>query len=434
MSCKVAFIGLGVMGFPMAGHLANAGHAVTVYNRTAEKAQKWKDTYPGETAATPAEAAADAIRWPVVDPDRDVRGFQSVLLDLGHRLGLPGFVAEDGAPKFKDYADYMVNHERREGIGPLAGWRGKNGKAGGRGKPNGIQIERYKEAGGFWMSHIPDEALYYKPWNKAYQDWAVKIGLFDPPQPYLFSLWSEPMRRFQLAAEGQGKRQPPAHLKDRVHKAMDPLPIWSAPFGDTDMDEYPLHALTQRPMAMYHSWGSQNAWLRQIHGVNPMYVPTAVWQENGFEEGDWARVTSPHGEIVVPVAHMAALNAQTIWTWNAIGKRKGAWALEDDAPEAKKGFLLNHLIHELLPPKGDGMRWANSDPVTGQAAWFDLRVRLEKTEAPDEVKPNFNAQGSPVGTGPEELARESDARSFLRAQVQATISEKLAKFKPRGPA
>ena len=381
-----------------------------------------------------AEAAADAIRWPVVDPDRDVRGFQSVLLDLGHRLGLPGFVAEDGAPKFKDYADYMVNHERREGIGPLAGWRGKNGKAGGRGKPNGNQIERYKEAGGFWMSHIPDEALYYKPWNKAYQDWAVKIGLFDAPQPYLFSLWSEPMRRFQLAAEGQGKRQPPAHLKDRVHKAMDPLPIWSAPFGDTDMDEYPLHALTQRPMAMYHSWGSQNAWLRQIHGVNPMYVPTAVWQENGFEEGDWARVTSPHGEIVVPVAHMAALNAQTIWTWNAIGKRKGAWALEDDAPEAKKGFLLNHLIHELLPPKGDGMRWANSDPVTGQAAWFDLRVRLEKTEAPDEVKPNFNAQGSPVGTGPEELARESDARSFLRAQVQATISEKLAKFKPRGPA
>jgi len=381
-----------------------------------------------------AEAAADAIRWPVVDPDRNVRGFQSVLLDLGHRLGLPGFVAEDGTAKFSDYADYMVSHERRDGIGPLAGWRGKDGKSGGRGAPNANQIERYKDAGGFWMNHIPDEALYYKPWNKAYQDWAVEVGLFDAPQPYLFTLWCEPMRRFQLAAEGQGSRQPPAHLKDRVHAAMDPLPIWSAPFGDTDMDEYPLHALTQRPMAMYHSWGSQNAWLRQIHGVNPMYVPTAVWEANGFEDGDWAKVTSPHGEIVVPVAHMAALNDQTIWTWNAIGKRKGAWALDDDAPEAKKGFLLNHLIHELLPPKADGMRWANSDPVTGQAAWFDLRVRLEKTDAPDEVKPNFNAQVSPVGTGPDELARESDARSFTRAQVQATISEKLAKFKPRGPA
>ena len=43
---------------------------------------------------------------------------------------------------------------------------------------------------------------------------------------------------------------------------------------------------------------------------------------------------------------------------------KGAWQLEDDAPEAKKGFLLNHLINELLPAKGDGQRWSNSDPVT----------------------------------------------------------------------
>ena len=41
---------------------------------------------------------------------------------------------------------------------------------------------------------------------------------------------------------------------------------------------------------------------------------------------------------------------------------------------------MNHLIHELLPPKGDGMRWSNSDPITGQAAWYDLRVRIEKAE------------------------------------------------------
>ena len=41
---------------------------------------------------------------------------------------------------------------------------------------------------------------------------------------------------------------------------------------------------------------------------------------------------------------------------------------------------MNHLINELLPPKGDGLRWSNSDPVTGQAAWYDLRVRIEKAE------------------------------------------------------
>jgi anaerobic selenocysteine-containing dehydrogenase len=45
-----------------------------------------------------ADGVADAIRWPVMEPDRDVRGFQSVLLDLGARLGLPGMVNEDGSP------------------------------------------------------------------------------------------------------------------------------------------------------------------------------------------------------------------------------------------------------------------------------------------------------------------------------------------------
>ena len=354
-----------------------------------------------------ADAAADAIRWPVIEPDRDVRGFQSVLVDLGARLGLPGFVKEDGSARYADYADYIVNHERRPGIGPLAGFRG-NGAQAGRGDVNPAQLDRYIENGSFFVEHIPEEAAFYKPWNAAYQDWAVNLGLFDSPQPYLFEIYSEPMRRFQLAAEGHGDRQPPDRLRDQVRQAFDPLPVWYPPLGDTiaDPDTYPVHALTQRPMAMYHSWGSQNAWLRQIHGRNPLYVPTRIWEENGFSEGDWAKVTSPHGEIVVPVAHMAALNENTVWTWNAIGKRKGAWALDGDAPEATKGFLLNHLIHELLPPKGDGLRWSNSDPVTGQAAWFDLRVRIERAEPPPESQPAFDPIKSPVGTCPNTVRQQ----------------------------
>ena len=101
---------------------------------------------------------------------------------------------------------------------------------------------------------------------------------------------------------------------------------------------------------MYHSWGSQNAWLRQIHGENPLYVPGPVWEAMGFEDGDWADVVSPHARITVPVARMDAQNPHTVWTWNAIGKRPGAWALDPDAPEATRGFLLNHLIPERLPP------------------------------------------------------------------------------------
>ena len=74
MSMKVAFIGLGVMGYPMAGHLANAGHSVTVYNRTTAKAQKWVTEYQGEYSETPSEAAKGAdIVFMCVGNDDDLR-------------------------------------------------------------------------------------------------------------------------------------------------------------------------------------------------------------------------------------------------------------------------------------------------------------------------------------------------------------------------
>ncbi|MGL6212066.1 MAG: molybdopterin oxidoreductase family protein, partial [Paracoccaceae bacterium] len=333
------------------------------------------------------DAAGDSIRWPVVEPDRDVRGFQSVLLDLGARLGLPGMTNDDGSARYKDYADYITNHMRRPGVGPLIGFRG-DGTLEGRGPANEGQIAAYIANGGFYQAHVPEGAAFYKPWNAAYQDWAVATSFYETPQPYLFSIWSEPMRRFQAAAEGIGFIQPPDHLRDRLKQAMDPLPVWYPPFGD---DRYPLHALTQRPMDMYHSWGSQNAWLRQIRGKNFLYVPTKVWREHGFADGDYANLTSANGTITVPVAHMAALNENTVWTWNAIGKRKGAWALDDGAPEATEGFLLNHLISELLPPRPDGLRYSNADPVTGQAAWFDLRVKIEHAGRKEHSEPAFPA-------------------------------------------
>src|SRR5215471_5245093 len=71
---KLAFIGLGVMGFPMAGHLARAGHDVAVYNRTPHKAALWVEKHGGRSAATPAAAAADAdIVLMCVGNDDDVR-------------------------------------------------------------------------------------------------------------------------------------------------------------------------------------------------------------------------------------------------------------------------------------------------------------------------------------------------------------------------
>ena len=74
MTCNVAFIGLGVMGYPMAGYISKAGHNVTVFNRTKSKAEKWIDEYKGKMAETPAEAAkgADYI-FTCVGNDNDLR-------------------------------------------------------------------------------------------------------------------------------------------------------------------------------------------------------------------------------------------------------------------------------------------------------------------------------------------------------------------------
>ena len=73
MSCKVSFIGLGVMGYPMAGYISKAGHDVTVYNRTKVKAEKWAKEYKGKVADTPAEAAKDSdFVFTCVGNDKDL--------------------------------------------------------------------------------------------------------------------------------------------------------------------------------------------------------------------------------------------------------------------------------------------------------------------------------------------------------------------------
>ena len=92
---RVAFLGLGVMGYPMAGHLALAGHHVTVYNRSAGKAQVWKDEFKGHVAATPALAAKNAdIVFCCVGNDDDLRGV--VLGEHGAFSGMkPGAIFVD---------------------------------------------------------------------------------------------------------------------------------------------------------------------------------------------------------------------------------------------------------------------------------------------------------------------------------------------------
>jgi anaerobic selenocysteine-containing dehydrogenase len=358
-----------------------------------------------------AEAPADAIRQPIIAPDRDVRPFQDVLLDLGARLRLPGMAKDDGSAVYPGgYSDYMVNHERRPGVGMLAGWRGPDGGKTGTGEPNPDQLKRYIENGCFWEGEIPPEAGYFRNVNKAYLAYAVEMAFVQDDAPIIAQLYAEELQRFRLAARGHGHVQPPEDHRARVETYFDPLPFWYPTLEDQigaddggnggANEDYPLYAVTQRPMAMYHSWGTPNAWLRQIHGANRLYVPRAAAEAKGIADDDWVWLSSRTGRIKVQVRLMEGVNPHTVWTWNAVGKRAGTWGLGPKVGETEQGFLLNHLIDECLPVQPGGYRYSNSDPVTGQAAWYDVRVRMEKVaadEAVGETAPQFEVLGAPPG-------------------------------------
>ena len=350
-----------------------------------------------------AHAVSDAIRHPIVAADRDVRPFQDVLIDLGVRLGLPAFTDDEGGARFPGgYADYLVHHERRPGIGSLIGFRGENGDRVGRGAANPDQLERYVANESFFSFELPAETLYMKHANKAYLETARELGLIDDTQPVVLQLYSEVLQKFRLAAAGHGPVQPPESHRARIRTYFDPLPIWYRPFDEAAVEEqdFPLHAVTQRPMHMYHSWGSQNAWLRQITSHNHLYLHADTAAAHGIVDGGWVTVISRHGRVVGRARIMKGVHPGTVWTWNAIGKRAGAWALSADAPEIREGFLLNSLIDDLLPARDGGYRYANADPITGQAAWYDLRVRIEPATGPDEASLARRETGSPPGVRP----------------------------------
>lgn len=352
------------------------------------------------------DGPVDSVRIPVMPPTGECKPFQEVLIELGSRLRLPAFVDDKGNRKYRDYPDFIVNYETEpgSGIGFLAGWRGKGGEKFMRGEPNPNQWEMYAKNNCVFHYKLPRSYQYMRNWNQGYLDWAQRHRLTRYSEPILIHIYSEVLQKFRLAAQGRtiGK-QPPDRLRKRIETYFDPLPFYYEPLEAqlTDRHKYPLNAVTQRPMPMYHSWDSQNAWLRQILTHNYLYMSPKLGAAGGFKDGDWVWVESTWGKVRCMCRFSEAVEPGTVWTWNAIGKAAGAWNLDPNANEARKGFLLNHLISEELPPNADGEHLSNSDPITGQASWFDVRVRVYKAD-PDEEKvtsPQFEPLQPAPGTG-----------------------------------
>ena len=351
------------------------------------------------------DGPVDSVRIPVVEPKGECKPFQEVLIELGSRLKLPAFTNDKGERKYRDYPDFVVNYETEpgSGIGFLAGWRGKGGEKFMKGEPNPNQWEMYEKNNCVYHYELPKSYQYMRNWNSGYLQWAQEHRLTKYAEPINIHIYSEVLQKFRLAAQGKREgKQPPAHLRKRVETHFDPLPFYSEPLESqlTDKHKYPLNAITQRPMAMYHSWDSQNAWLRQIHAHNYLHVHPSLGEKHGFEDGDWIWVESMHGKVRCMCRFSEAVEPGTVWTWNAIGKASGAWNLDANANESKKGFLLNHLISEELPANEAGEHLSNSDPITGQAGWYDVRVRVRKADENEEqvTYPQFEPMPSYPGT------------------------------------
>ena len=333
------------------------------------------------------DGPVDSVRVPVVEPLGECKPFQEVLIELASRLKFPAFTTPDGQRKFSGYTDFVVNFQPQPGIGFLMGWRGKNGDEHLRGEPNPNQWQAYAQNNCVFQHHMPENMHYMRNWNREYLDFAKEKGWRQKNDPVQLALYSDTLQSFRLAAQGKGSgRQPPEHLRERIATYFDPLPFWYAPLEEaaTDLAAYPLNAITQRPMAMYHSWDSQNAWLRQIHSHNYLNVNPLTAQAAGIADGGWCWVESTWGRVRCMLRYSEAVEPGTVWTWNAIGKADGAWQLAPGSDESRKGFLLNHLISEELP-FGQGTI-SNSDPITGQAGWYDVRVRIRPARADEATQ------------------------------------------------
>ena len=345
-----------------------------------------------------AHAVCDAVRTPVVKRQHNTRPWQEVLVELAGRLRLPAFADDDGKCKYRDYEHFITHWQKTPGIGFLAGWRGKDGEDSLTGEPNANQWQKYEENECFFRMELPKAARYLRFANRDYLRYAKSAGWTTSEEQIVLQLYCEPLQKFRLAGEGHGKLIPPQEQQRiRLREHCDPLPFWTAPLAHLQTTKGGgglYYAITQRPMFMYHSWDSQNAWLRQIADRNPVFINSARAADEGLQDGDWVWLISPLGRVAAQVKTMDGTRADTIWTWNAIAKNtggaNGVWGLAKNASEGVESFLMNHLIPERLAASGNQPEVNNSDPITGQAAWYDLRVsitKMTKAEVATHLRP-----------------------------------------------
>ena len=372
------------------------------------------------------DGPADSVRVPVVAPTGECKPFQDVLVELASRLKLPAFTTAEGGRKFKDYPDFVVNYETQPGIGFLMGWRGTDGDQHLRGAPNPKQ----------WEMYANNDCVFQLP---AARDDALHAQL-EPRVPRLRQgqgLAPEERRRPARALQrhaadlsprraGQDAGPPAARAparadRDLLRPAAVLVPAARRRRRPTSR-RYPLDAITQRPMAMYHSWDSQNAWLRQIHSHNYLHVNPTTARPPASPTAAGAGSRAEWGQVRCMLRYSEAVEPGTVWTWNAIGKADGAWQLAPGADEARKGFLLNHLISDELPNGAAAARSAT--PIRSPARPAGTTCACASGR-PAPTKPRRRRRASPRRQpGPARAHRHNESIAALKVAALAALRDR----------
>ena len=321
-----------------------------------------------------ADGPADSIRQPVVAPDRDVRPFQDVLLDLGAGSGSPGMVMPEGNRRYPKRLCRLHGQSRarpRDRAAcrlPRRDGRRRQRRAQPRSAP-----ALYRE----WLllvRELPLETRYYSS-PIASISTGRSVRFHREGGAIVMQLYCEELQKFRLAAQGHGDVQPPSSIA-RASRVFRSFAVLVSAFRGAGGRHRFLSAARDHPAADGHVplLGLENAWLSQIIGRNWLYMTAAGPAARARGRRLGARQSS-HGEIGA-VRLMSGLITTRV---DLERDRQTQRRLEPGEGRARsgEGFLLNHLIADLLPERDGGFRYANGDPVTGQAAWYDLRVSIE---------------------------------------------------------
>ena len=285
----------------------------------------------------------------------------------------PAFTKDDGSPRYPGgYPDYIVNHERTARAS--ARWpagAARTAARPARARRTRDQLERYIENGCFWQDELPPRARYFKHANRAYLDYAVRMGFIGQAEPIMLQLYCEPLQRFRLAARGP-RRGPAARARPRAHPdLLRPAAVLVPAVRGRGAATRRASRCTRSPSGR---WRCTTPGARRTPGCARSTAATGSTSTArraaalGLADDDWVWVESRHGRIKVPAA--ADGRGQARHRLDLERDRQARRRLEPRRRRARsaQGFLLNHLIAELLPEREGGYRYANADPVTGQAA------------------------------------------------------------------